>query len=774
MTTEEGTESENRLKAELEFLEANFHKLLKPDQLDDKTIDLLRKASETFRFLKDNDFDDRISIFFPNNSYIFDYSCVTDLSAEVASALVKISDASPGDVGSIISLDNLKGISPDAIGELSKLYNSILSLGGLKKLDHITSKALAGFVCHLDLNGIKTIEPEAIPFISQYQCGELNLNGIVTLDAPLAKALFDYAKRGNSLSILGVTRISKSVARILWPCISYINICTEVQSQMEKYVDEEGEVEGAKLEQAGLPTLPSEALEQIRPWVPLFENNPNFKSLVLDSSATLANYLRQKGIPRPEAFHNLNAAADIRPLLDEALELLSEPALAELKDSFKGKTLAEFSDQPGFIETHKDEVIQALADQLCRTHTDLAKNLKRKSKAMDTDRKSFLEGRIGDPDLPEKVKNRFRKQLGELLSQDTQAQTLGIEAQLKKIEALQSKLSKLHFLKPGEWGCRLASRNTRELTLGDECSDCTSASIGGMNFWTVPVWLTDPGFNFVLQYDENGDLAHKFGVVWEETDKGEAILTLDSMELGNSQKKKAGMDEGPLDDKKEKAMVESAIAFIRDWAREMGLNPEKLFAAQDSNTGIAEFESFPTQELMLSKIGQLEASEKTLKAANPDAPKLNVYLQSLGIGENEEPDENDEEGPIEKNIELGNSQKDFGQVEKVIQSFILDESADKADRDTAKTILRLAKENPKEAARKMNIFLVMQAKPDTKAKLSVDGKRIDVFLNSRGHSLEKYLSAILGQVVLSKGIFQKTSLRHLVANQPKSTKRKGR
>ncbi len=758
--------SETDIDSAKKQAECYISKLQEFDQLGDEAIQIIKELRPIGKFLKSKGCD-RLEINLKRVKSIsleaarelgeivyalIQLNGLTDLTPELAAALAK--------PWSMLEFGQLKQMSAEVVRALSNTF--CLRLLGIKNLDREFLLNIAGIQGILELDHAKTIDDDAIEPLRNLPCAETYI-GLEEIDEKLATGLRNIRR---TIILTNPKKITMAAAEILAHNKGILIDNDILDSYFDSY-ESNDKIKRVKVESPGLPTLPAEALGQIQPWIPFFEKNPNFKKTVLDSSADLASYLRQKGIDHPKVFQNLNAKTDLRPILEEAFALFGESTMVEFKDSFRSKTLTEFSEQTEFIETHKDEVIQTLADQLLRIQSDLAKNLKKKSKGITADRKTFMEEKINDPALPERVKNRFRKQLSELLGQDTRAETSNTEDQLQKISNLQEKISKFHFLKPREWGCKLASRNTSELTLGDECSDCTSANISGMNFWTVPVWLTDPGFNFVLQYDENGDLAHKFGVVWEETKEGEPILTIDSMELGNSQKGKAGMNEAPKDEEKEQKMVDSAIAFIRDWAKSMGLRPENIYAAQYSNTGTSEFESFPVERLNVAKIGQLEASEKTLKSTNPDAPgKLKVYLQSLRNPQGELQEAQNEEN-AEKNIELGDAQKDFGLVEKAIQGFILDGSADKADCETAKAILKLAKENPKEAARKMNIFLVMQAKADTKAKLSIEGKRIDIFLNSRGHSIEKYLSAILGQVLISKGLYQKALLRHLVKKKKK-------
>ena len=314
---------------------------------------------------------------------------------------------------------------------------------------------------------------------------------------------------------------------------------------------------------------------------------------------------------------------------------------------------------------------------------------------------------------------------------------------------------------------QLGSRSTRDLTLGDKCSDCTSAKIHGMNFWTVPTWATDPGFNFLLQYDEEGKLAHKFGLVWElKLEKGKQIpiLTIDSLELANEQKEKPGMDELAADETKEEGLMHEAMTFVRNWAADMGLEPKSLYSATISNTGTMELDAeYSKKEVTITKLGVLDASKRILRKTNPDYKgDVKVYLQSLVVeGQQQMPHEQDGDDEPEGQAALieGDSTKDFAAVERCFDQFLRSEAKDVTK---IRSFLELARTDSGTAARQMRIFLVTQAQNETKQALTIEGKRIDVFLHSRGLSLEAYLKTILGQTEVSRGAFIKANLFHLV------------
>lgn len=107
----------------------------------------------------------------------------------------------------------------------------------------------------------------------------------------------------------------------------------------------------------------------------------------------------------------------------------------------------------------------------------------------------------------------------------------------------------------------LSSRTREDLFLGDLTGDCTAYHLNiGMNAWTVPVWLSNPGFNFYKIFNEEG-LVAKLGIVLAVSD-GEPALVVDSIETGKS----------ISDEKTAGEAILVGLKFLKEWAQSSGFS----------------------------------------------------------------------------------------------------------------------------------------------------------------------------------------------------------
>ncbi|HLD31144.1 MAG TPA: hypothetical protein VJB41_03050 [Patescibacteria group bacterium] len=356
-----------------------------------------------------------------------------------------------------------------------------------------------------------------------------------------------------------------------------------------------------------IDALPEEARAQIEDWLTFFDSNPNFKHLVAESGVELMDFMKKNKIANPEAFHNLNAGKDVKVLLKDFKALLvllpknfSQETFEEI---FERKNDIGYQDNDVFLTVYADELVQTIADYLSSIKNSLDEKARKRGAL--SKRIIFLREKIAEIDNL-KAKKKMQKQL--LAAEESEQRDFSkIDKQQQGCSELLDRLANFNYLALGKSGFRLAGRTREELTLGDKCSDCTSANISGMNFWTVPVWLADPGFNFLLQYDENGRLAHKFGVVLDINRKGEIVLIVDSLELADAQKEQAGMYGGLADERKEQDMMDEAIDFIKQWAKRMGLDSQNIYSTSFSNTGVKELEWYPLKQISVAKLGGLES-----------------------------------------------------------------------------------------------------------------------------------------------------------------------
>ncbi|MBN2307059.1 hypothetical protein JXD20_03680 [Candidatus Peregrinibacteria bacterium] len=676
---------------------------------------------------------------------------LTTLTPEVAQTLSQWK-------GEALGLDSLSTLTPEVAQTLSQWQGKRLYFGITTITPEIARSLSQWRGDQLHLMKLTTLTPEVAQTLSQWQGEYLNFNGLTTLTPAAAQALSQWQ---GELELTGLETLSPVAARYLVPF--YRNSKLDIGE-----VDRDDKIKSAQPWNCIVDIMNEDEMHaqidrtSIEHWQPLFDSHPNFKDLVHQEAQVQHQYLREQGLSRPERFHNLNAGRGAEAVIREALSFFETDCngagMPAFLARFESKTKRSFEPSSEFFEVYLDELVQEVADHLQRIIQNARRTLERCSQADTDERRRFLESKINDPDIKAKGKRRFRCDLEKLLSSG--GDSAAAEARLAKAETLSEKMSSLHFVRPGQVSYKLASRNTRELTLGDQCSDCTSAKIGGggVNFWTVPTWLTDPGFNFLLQYDENGDLVHKFGMVWYlkgEEKRMVPALVADSMELGNAQKLKAGMYQEPSDKKREERLTDEAIQFMRQWSIEMGHNPDELYAIAYSNTRTDELMTkYPDKAIQISKLGGLVGPANILKKTNSayeGQPK--VYLQSYQ-------EEMGEQGEIHVSaaIDRGDRNEDFRRVESVLTEFL---RSDLSDKPKVQEMMGLARTDAETAARQMRIFLITQAKEETRRALELDGKRLDVFLNSRGHNLEAYLKTILGQTDVTKGRFVRAKLYHL-------------
>lgn len=106
----------------------------------------------------------------------------------------------------------------------------------------------------------------------------------------------------------------------------------------------------------------------------------------------------------------------------------------------------------------------------------------------------------------------------------------------------------------------LMSRQRDDLMLGDLTGDCTAYHlVVGMNAWTLPGWVTNPGFNF-FKIASGDRLVSKMGMVLALAD-GVLVLDGDSFEVGTGVKNEvAAVDK-----------IKEGLGFLGKWSREIGL-----------------------------------------------------------------------------------------------------------------------------------------------------------------------------------------------------------
>lgn len=135
----------------------------------------------------------------------------------------------------------------------------------------------------------------------------------------------------------------------------------------------------------------------------------------------------------------------------------------------------------------------------------------------------------------------------------------------------------------------LASRQRDDLFLGDLTGDCTAYHLHvGMNAWTVPIWLSNPGFNF-YKITQGDQLVAKLGIVLAKEKNGLALV-VDSFEVG----------QGLADEVTAGQQIRTGLQFLRQWAESIGL--KKVLVNTTSN-------SFGAENLFLGMVEDSTADE---------------------------------------------------------------------------------------------------------------------------------------------------------------------
>lgn len=212
-----------------------------------------------------------------------------------------------------------------------------------------------------------------------------------------------------------------------------------------------------------------------------------------------------------------------------------------------------------------------------------------------------------------------------------------------------------------------ASRQRDDLFLGDLTGDCTAYHLHvGMNAWTVPVWLSNPGFNF-YKITSGDQLVAKLGIVLAKEKEGLALV-VDSFEVGQDLADEVAAGQ----------QIRTGLQFLRQWGESIGL--KKLFVNTLSN-------SFGAENLFLGMVehsrtdglevlGGLSGVSELRQRLTGQKTEERIYLQtdaSSDFGDEEEETESNE----------GFLTREF---EKVISSTLNKAGAE--DRNTIETFAR--------------------------------------------------------------------------------------
>lgn len=201
------------------------------------------------------------------------------------------------------------------------------------------------------------------------------------------------------------------------------------------------------------------------------------------------------------------------------------------------------------------------------------------------------------------------------------------------------KLSRMFSFDDKSDNFALISRKKEDLYLGDLTGDCTAYHMQGMNAWTVPAWLANPGFTMFKIIDK-GVLVAKAGLILSLAD-GKPSIVMDSFETGKSIK----------DEEHARELIDEGFSYLQRWAKKIGL-PDIYLVTYANSSGASEILRSKTSPSTLEKneaLGGLSGLAEAKKNIANQPPDKRIYLQSAESSD-EAQEEQAEEVDIDGNI----------------------------------------------------------------------------------------------------------------------------
>jgi len=199
-----------------------------------------------------------------------------------------------------------------------------------------------------------------------------------------------------------------------------------------------------------------------------------------------------------------------------------------------------------------------------------------------------------------------------------QAKDIFSENQASKEKSAQI-LEDIFSLKNKSKEFTLSSRTRQDLFLGDLTGDCTAYHLkAGINAWTVPVWLSNPGFNFYkITLDDH--LVAKLGIILAIADN-EPVLVVDSFETASA----------ISDESAAISQINKALALLKGWSERIGLK-DVLLNTYSNSGGASDLLRSYGERSYASKIhvlGGLSGVSELRETMTAERIHEQIYLQS--------------------------------------------------------------------------------------------------------------------------------------------------
>jgi hypothetical protein len=213
------------------------------------------------------------------------------------------------------------------------------------------------------------------------------------------------------------------------------------------------------------------------------------------------------------------------------------------------------------------------------------------------------------------------------------------------------------LLPPKSSTLRFMERNLFDVKSGNITADCTAWNMDlGFNAWTIPVWVTNPSFNFVYIYKENQMIA-KLGLILTHDQNEQPAVVIDSIETNKNLDSSHELDG--------LTAIYQGFAELQAWADRNNFgnlrvctftNSQELTAELPITSEMDEYES----QRKLTFVG-LSATQEILSQVDKTLPTPNIYLQS-DLSILEEGQEEEDEGPDRVDPEFAESAAVFEKI----------------------------------------------------------------------------------------------------------------
>lgn len=203
--------------------------------------------------------------------------------------------------------------------------------------------------------------------------------------------------------------------------------------------------------------------------------------------------------------------------------------------------------------------------------------------------------------------------------------------------------------KPNMTNVRFMNRDMFDLKSGNLTADCTAWNLDlGFNAHTVPVWVTNPTFNFAYIYD-GGTIVAKFGMILSFDSKGQPQVFIDSIETNKNL---------PAD-RENTAMnsIDTGFSHLQDWADRNGFGTLRVCTFTNSTELTANLPIIESEEddRIFNFDGLLATGELLGTLGDEKIKENDIYLQSTysdgDVMEHEEELEEAEATTVEKWIQ---------------------------------------------------------------------------------------------------------------------------